>query len=379
MNIIDIINNEAEELLLEIVTTGDSIQTFEYYKETDGLYVVKVVVPEKNINTEFTVSFQPVGQTEERAVNLAFKERGGSYNAQTGFGVQFRTLATVTKIVKDAVTENNINIIQFQPVSSSGDRNGNRRMKLYLQYVKGGAGEDFDVFLFGGDHSASVEKRNPSFGIENGYVEPQQIQDIITQLTVYKGHYETDHLYERDPEFVKFGIRSNDTMIMQNSGGNKTTRSARRFIDWMLSEPDINYVQGYAEPERVDVPQRQRGQSQSQRDYQAPVQRITQPQQPEGEIGTFLHFLNTEVYGMPAYEILNPYFERIKDLDGFEELRNMANISISRANNTADLPRLQGIVEAIEKLRNSFSDYQQRHDVNETLNEIEANIKDLLS
>ena len=76
-------------------------------------------------------------------------------------GVQFRLLATITKIVKEQVAIYDPNILTFQPVKESGE-SGNRRLSLYMNYVKGGAGEDFDAFILGNKQKVNVEKRNPS-------------------------------------------------------------------------------------------------------------------------------------------------------------------------------------------------------------------------
>lgn len=378
MNIKDIIYEETQHAIKEIVTGADSrIPTYNYHQASEGRFVIDVDEPQKNIHTKFDVTFSPEGNPEEKAYSIAFKQQGGDYSQKTGFGVQFRILATITKIVKEQVAIRDPNVLTFQPVKEAGE-SGNRRMSLYMQYVKGGAGEDFDSFIIGNKQKVNVEKRNPSFPIENGYQDPEIIQDIITQLSVYGGHYQTD-LYPNDPDFEKFSMTPWGAMYMEsNRNGRKGTVSARRFVDWMFSVPDLLYVQGAHEPEPYEVPAEptQRG--------EVPIQRVSGAgHTATAMVGTFQHFLQTSVYGNPEYEILEPFFETIKSMGDFSELRSRANHGLSAARSNADVERLREIIRAIDLLKQNYNDYASRYgtspmDENQILNEVEKNLLDLL-
>jgi len=379
MDIINIILDEAHHLMKEIVTGDDSrIPTYNYTQASEGRFVIDVVEPQKNIDTKFDVTFSPEGNRDEKAFSIAFKQQGSDYSQKTGFGVQFRILATITKIVKEQVAIHDPNVLTFQPVKESGEK-GNRRLSLYMQYVKGGAGEDFDAFIIGGDKKVNVEKRNPSFPIENGYQDPETIQDILTQLSVYGGHYQTD-LYPNDPDFQKFGMSHWGGMYVEGADGrNKSTSSARRFVDWMFSIPDLTYVQGAGEPSPYDVPTDRP----TQTGVDAPIQRVSGDDTPTAMVGTFQYFLQTEVYGNPEYDILEPFFETVKSMNDFSELRSRANAGLSAARTSSDTERLTAIIRAIDELKRNYNDYARRYgtsDVNENqvLNEIEKNLLDLL-
>lgn len=58
MDIKKIIKEEASHWMNEVTMTREP---FNYRKQSDGQYYIDVVVPEKNINTVFTVSFSPTG------------------------------------------------------------------------------------------------------------------------------------------------------------------------------------------------------------------------------------------------------------------------------------------------------------------------------
>lgn len=380
MNINDIIKEETQYALKEIVTGADSrIPTYNYNKASEGMFVIDVVEPEKGIDTKFDVTFSSEGNSEEKSYSIAFKQRGGDYNQKTGFGVQFRILATITKIIKEQVAIYDPNVLTFQPVKESGER-GNRRLSLYMQYVKGGAGEDFDAFIIGGDRKVNVEKRNPSFPIENGYQPPEVIQDILTQLSVYGGHYQTD-LYPNDPDFQKFGMSTWGGMYVESTG-NRTrgTSSARRFVDWMFSVPDLTYVQGANEPSPYEVPTDRP----TQTGVDAPIQRVSGGDAAAtAMVGTFQYFLQTQIYGNPAYDILEPFFETVKSMGDFSELRSRAEAGLHAARTPSDTERLQEIIRAIDTLKRNYDEYARRYgvsDVNETevLNEIEKNLLELL-
>lgn len=379
MNIKDIITEEAQNVIKEIVTGADSrIPTYNYHQASEGRFVIDVEEPQKSISTKFDVTFSPEGNRDEKAFSIAFKQQGGDYSQKTGFGVQFRILATITKIVKEQVQVHDPNVLTFQPVKESGEK-GNRRLSLYMQYVKGGAGEDFDAFIIGGDKKVNVEKRNPSFPIENGYQDPETIQDILTQLSVYGGHYQTD-LYPNDPDFQKFGMSHWGGMYAEGADGrNKSTSSARRFVDWMFSIPDLTYVQGAGEPSPYDTPTERP----TQTGVDAPIQRVSGGDTPTAMVGTFQYFLQTEVYGNPTYDILEPFFETVKSMNDFSELRSRANAGLSVARTSTDTERLTAIIRAIDELKRNYNDYARRYgtsDVNENevLNEIEKNLLELL-
>ena len=380
MNIKDIITEETQRVIDEIVTGADSrIPTYNYHQASEGRFVIDVEEPQKNISTKFDVTFSPEGNRDEKAFSIAFKQQGGDYSQKTGFGVQFRILATITKIVKEQVAVHDPNVLTFQPVKESGER-GNRRLSLYMQYVKGGAGEDFDAFIIGGDRKVNVEKRNPSFPIENGYQDPETIQDILNQLSVYGGYYQTD-LYPNDPDFEKFSMTTWGGFHAQsNRGRDRGTVSARRFVDWIFSAEDLTYMQGQHEPDPYQVPREP-----STTGVDAPIQRVGgDTHTATAMVGTFQYFLQTQVYGNPDYEILEPFFETVKSMNDFNELRSRASHGLSAARSTADSERLQDIIRAIDQLKREHQDYAERYgtsamDENEILSEVEQKLLELLS
>ena len=379
MDIRDIITEETQNVIREIVTGADSrIPTYNYHQASEGRFTIDVEEPQKDIHTKFDVTFSPEGNTEEKAYSIAFKQQGGDYSQKTGFGVQFRILATITKIVKEQVAIHDPNILTFQPVKESGER-GNRRLSLYMQYVKGGAGEDFDSFIIGGDKKVNVEKRNPSFEIANGYQQPEVIQDILTQLSVYGGHYQTD-LYPNDPDFEKFGMSTWGGMYVEsNAGRTRGTSSARRFVDWMFSVPDLSYVQGAQEPDPYRTP----ADPATQTGVDAPIQRVSGTDTATAMVGTFQYFLQTQVYGNPDYDILEPFFETVKSIGDFSELRSRANAGLQVSRSTTDTERLTEIIRAIDNLKRKYNDYASMHgtspmDENQILNEVEKNLLELL-
>lgn len=379
MDINQIIKEEGEHVLYEIATGADSrIQTYEYYLESEGRFIIEVVEPQKNLNTKFEVTFSSEGNREEKGYSIAFKQQGGDYQQKTGFGVQFRILATITKIVKEQVSIYDPNVLSFQPVKETGEK-GNRRLSLYMQYVKGGAGEDFDAFIIGDKSKVTVEKRNPSFPIENGYQDPETIQDIITQLSVYGGHYASD-LPPSDPDYEKFSMTSWGMMLKESNGGRTGTISARRFVDWMFSVPDLSYVQGQHEPEPYEVPVDSPTQTPT---GDAPIRRVSGGHTTTAMVGTFQHFLQTEVYGIPDYEVLEPFFETIKSISDFDDLRNRASNGLRAARTTTDQERLQQIIRTIDTIKQNYNDYSRRHgssgiNENQILQEVERQLFDLL-
>jgi len=379
MNIKDIITEETQLALKEIVTGADSrIPTYNYQQASEGRFTIDVEEPQKGISTKFDVTFSPEGNTEEKAFSIAFKQQGNDYSQKTGFGVQFRILATITKIVKEQVAIHDPNILTFQPVKEGGEK-GNRRMSLYMQYVKGGAGEDFDSFIIGDKVKVNVEKHNPSFEIVNGYQEPETIQDIITQLSVYGGHYQTD-LYPTDPDFQKFGMSTWGGMYIESQNQRtRSTGSARRFVDWMFSIPDLTYVQGANEAEPYQEPTAEP----TPRGVDAPIQRVSGTDTATAMVGTFQYFLQTEIYGNPDFDILEPFFETIKSIGDFNELRSRASHGLSAARSSTDSERLTEIIAAIDNLKQKYNDYSTRYgtsgvDENQILNEVEKNLLDLI-
>ena len=379
MNIKDIINEETQHTLQEIVTGADSrIPTYNFYQTSEGRFTIDVNESQKNIHTKFDVTFSPEGNREEKAFSIAFKEQGGDYNTTTGFGVQFRILATITKIVKEQVTIHNPNILTFQPVKADGEK-GNRRLSLYMQYVKGGAGEDFDAFIIGDNYKVNVEKRNPSFEIVNGYQDQETIQDIITQLSVYGGYYQTD-IYPTDPDYEKFEMTSWGGMIASSKrDGQRSTISVRKFVDWMFSAENLTYIQGQHEPNPYQVP------TEPTPTGEVPIQRVSGGHTTAtAMVGTFQYFLQTEVYGNPEYDALEPFLETVKSLNDFNELRSRANHGLAAARSTADTERLRDIITTIDKLKQNYQDYARRYgtsglDENEILNEVEKKLLEILT
>lgn len=381
MNILKNILNEETDFFLNEIEIGN-VPTYPYEQVDNDKFIVKVDDEEKNVHTRFEVYLHPVHRQNEKVYSISFKQAGRDYQEKTGMGIQFRLLGTISKIVEKFAENNQVDVFTFSPVKESGER-GNRRLKLYMNFISAGAGENYDAFVIGDPDThqsiaVNVESRNPSFGLENGVIDAETIQDIVTQFSVYKGYYETDMLETSDPNYAKFG-QAGYSFFMQTPEGNKSTASARRLVDWMADYPDLNYIQGQFEPNRLDIPQTQRV---SMADRTTQRQRISTPTptQQQADVGTFQHFLQTEVYGLPEYEPLTPYFERIKTPEDFEELQMVARQNMTTASNPDDRARLQDVANSIDKLMSAFEHYNTRYGsaTNETLNEIEKNLKDLL-
>lgn len=385
MSIKHIITEEIESFLSEIQTSGTGIKTYDYTEESEGRFHIRILEPQKSLDAIFLVLFSKVGTEEDKAYEISFKPLHGNYSDETGFGVQFRLLATISKIVKEQMPRYNPNIFRFQPVKKSdrnlrGSRSDSQRMMLYLQYVKGGAGEDWDSFIIGDNYKVNVEKRKPSFRLENGYQDQETIQDIITQCSVYGGYYEADEVSRNSSDYQKFSMTSyGDFRIDDNSNGYGGTVSARKFVDKILSNPFVKYIEGSREPNPLPRPARTAATRQPS--GEVPIEPVVRAgrQQAQAMMGTFPHFLQTQVYGNPEYEILDPYFETLKSLSDFEALRERASLSASRAAQRNDVERLNGIVAAIDAMRAHYGQYRRQYGVNESLdvlNEIEETLLD---
>lgn len=389
MNILEIINEEFSGFLNEV--TPRNVHAYPYTKIRDTKYVIRIDDDEKDVHTNYEVVFSPSGNADEKVVGLSFDEQGGSY-VINDFGIQFRILATVTKIVNDMVRDTNPDIITFSPLKQGRkinpktgrvkNVNPNQRLQLYMNYVKEGAGEDFDAFIIGDADRVQIERKNPSFGIENGYVDPESVQDVVTQLSKYKGYYESGDVSPNDPNYIKFD--ANHGTLMMSKGGQrvKTTRSIRRFVDWMMGYPELNYVPGHADPDRdAYTPSQQ--QQRSDEPVDRPVRRVgSTPERPSGQamIGSFEYFLQNNVYGIDRYAALNDYYEGFKTLYDFKDLRSRAEDTIASGIQPQEHARLQEVIDAINMLEREFQDFAREHgtEVNETLNEIEASLKELM-
>lgn len=388
MDINEILNEETQHVidehiqsLVEEVRTGVStVPTYPYTKQSEGVYIIRIDDDEKDIHTNFEVTFGQEGNRDEKIYSISFKEEGGSYAGKTGMGIQFRILSTITKIITELVNIYQPNVLTFTPVKEEG-KQVNRRLMLYMRYVKAGAGEDFDSFIFGNQVKVNVEKRTPSFPIENGYQEPEMIQDIVTELSLYNGHYETGDVPRNDPNFMIFQMQSFGGMQVRGAE-NKSTGSARRFVDWMLDEADLKYVQGSREAQPYQVPTQQQPQAAQQPSVsQAPIQRVSRVE-PDAGIGSFMHFMQTEIYGMPQYDALEAYYETAKSIEDWSELKDRARQSVMGlgSNDTANRDRLQDIIRAIDMLESGYGVYRDRYgeEVHEVLNEVEDALNDLL-
>jgi hypothetical protein len=394
MNVHDIINEEFDKFLNEIEPS--QLKTFPFEKissNNEGTqYKIKIEIPEKQINTAMIVYLSQFSN-EYKGYGISFKESGGNYSDKTGFGIQFSLLSTISKIVTEFVGENNPNILSFQPVQKESDRsNPNKktspyqRLLLYLRFIKTGAGQDFDAFVLGNNYKVSVEKKNPSFPIENGYQDQETIQDILTQLSVYMGYYEAD-VPKTDRDYMKFTMTDFGGMNISTPNGYTSVVSVRKFVDEMISVPNLTYVYGTKEPVEISPEEReQQLQRQRQQGQQPQGQRAVQPvrrdsQATNANIGSFMHFLQNHIYGQPEFEPLDPYFETTKNMNDFTELRNRANNSLSNARTDNDRQRLLGIVDAVDRLDNTYQRYQTQYGVNDMseniLTEVEENLMEL--
>jgi hypothetical protein len=393
MNLDNIINEELDAIISELAEAAGtgSIETFNYRQASSDklLWEVDVVVPErvdKSGNTTpqsehvFIVSFSISDRNGEKAMSIAFNRKGRGHHEKTGFGVQFKLLATITKIVQEVAERYNPDIFRFSPVKEDDTSKGNRRMMLYLRYVKSGAGADYDGFIIGNDAHVSVEKKDPSFPIRNGYQPTEDIQDVVTQLSKYRGEYQSI-LPPNDPDYAVYRISEYGEMSEQGLGSRKTTISARRFYDWMIDDPAIRYVAGYADPDRSGEPEviSRPDSTSTNEPVDAPIQRINDPMERHGRApeGTFGHFMQNQVYGAPRYQALEPFYNNVKDLQGFEELK--ANIERQMWNaDDQNRARLQDIINTIDRLTMAYTQYERSNRVNETLNRIVNNLNELL-
>jgi hypothetical protein len=381
MNVNDVIHEEFNRFINELIPTGRNTFPYEKANESGSQYNIFVDVPERGINAVMIVYFNTIGETDDKAYGISFKEKGGSWSDSTGFGVQFRLLATISKIVKELIQQYDPNVLTFSPVTkeATGQKNTSKfqRFKLYMEYVKAGAGDDYDAFIIGDNHTVNIEKKNPSFPLEGGYIEPEDVQDIVTQLSVYNGSYETVEIPENDPDYRKFVMSTYNGGIMRTPRGSKSTISVRKFVDWILNTELVEYVHGDKEPQQVTTPQRQ-PQPQPQGRTDAPIQRVVRNNVSAETSEDFVQFLETNVYGNSAYDVLDPYFETMKSPRDFEELKNRARQSLPNARTTADRERLLAIIDAVDRLNNSFQLYN-RNTGDETLNEIINEMNNLLA
>jgi hypothetical protein len=247
-------------------------------------------------------------------------------------------------------------------------------MLLYMQYVRGGAGTDWDAFIIGDNYKVNVEKRNPSFPIVNGYQDQETIQEIVTQCSVYKGYFEADEVSRNSDDYQKFSMTTyGDFRIDSKNNDVKGTLSARRFVDMIFSNPFVKYVEGTGEAHPLPRP------ATTTPSGEVPIEPVRRSgQQTQAMMGTFPHFLQTQVYGNPDYTILDPYFDTVKELGDFEALADRASIAASRARNAADVERLNGIVAAVTALKTHYSQYRRQYGVNESLNVLNEIEKSLL-
>ena len=100
-------------------------------------------------------------------------------------------------------------------------------------------------------------------------------------------------------------------------------------------------------------------------------------------VGTFQYFLQSEVYGNPDYDALEPFFETIKTNNDFNELRSRAQAGLHAARSNSDTERLNDIITTIDRLKRNYNEYAARYgtsemDENEILNEVELKLLELL-
>lgn len=391
MSIDNIINEEFSNFLNEIEI--GNVPAYKFEQQTPTKYRMFIEEPDRTpaISARFEVTFHEVSR-DQHVWSLAFREESGNYDTQTGFGVQFKTLATVSKVVKDFLDKNEVNVINFQPVVTGNKYNPrtgrkknvdpNQRLKLYMEFVKAGAGDEFDAFSFKDGKHVNIERTNPSYPIQNGVQDPDEIQDMITQLSSNEGYFESSDVGSNDPNYAMFKIVGNSLYMGTGNGERKSTYSARQYYDWMLDYPALEYVQGNYNPNRVTAPDRPDQQHVSRQATVQPVGGSTSQPQPiaHAEMGTFQHFLQSEVWGNPDFEILSPYFESAKTIESFDELRDRAEFGLSAARSSADTERLQGIIRAIDGVKQNYQTYLDVYgsNVNEILNEVKKTLLDLL-
>lgn len=414
MNIFEKILTEEFEYFLKEVTAGEGdIQTFPYERIGEGRYRIRVSYPVReqvgwvekikrdsnrqpvrDYNGEivkerkpkyretgevrtvpYVVNCRTTKNNDEKIMGISFDEEGGGYK-NTNIDVKFKLMATITKIIKEEIQHTQPDIITFQPVgeSSRSDVTENRRMKLYLDYVKGAAGDEYDAFTTKKGTHASVEKRNPSFGLKHDLDDPELAQEIFTDIFDYGGYYETSHLREDDPNYVKFG--SSGYGFYKESPNNpdpnqrrRGTMSLRRLLDWMEDYPNLNFIYGRRDPNKIDLPQYTRGSSAQ-----------PQPQAPMSPIGTFGHFINTQAINNDDYNVLRPFMDGIKNIDDIQRKRTEISANLARTTDPNEIERLQEIVDAFDKLINAYDNYRQTHGINESLlNEIQEELENLLN
>ena len=369
MDIKKIINEEVNEWLDEALNL--SRVPFPFRKVSNTRYVFDVNIPEKNYNVTYDVTFGRVGNEDEVGYSIAFGD--GGYG-DTGLGEPLRIMATVSNIVKDFIRENDPDILNFSPTRTGSDnrRNTNRRLDMYHYFVKQGAGDEYDGFIVGNKDMMTVEKRNPSFELENGVQDPETIQNIIKDLSLYGGRYETDDVPRNDPNYRVYSVGGWGGLTMQDgSGRQKRTISARKFVDWLLSD-DVAYVQGRNEPIKYNEPEP------TNQPVDAPIRRVGgRSQAGVAQLGTFQHFLNNNIYGFDNYQELQPFFDNHKNLADFNELKTKTERQMWTADD-AEKDRLQGIVDAVDKLRREYDQYERNFSTRDTLNEIESQLMELI-
>ena len=386
----DIINEEFNGFLNEIVV--GNVPAYNFEQVNDEKYRIFVEEPKRDppLSAKFEVSIRQTSHTE-KVYTLSFREEGGDYASKTGWGVQFRILATITKITKEFAEKYDVNIITYQPVATDNKYNEktgnkknvdtNQRGKLYMEFVKGASGDEFDGFSFKKGRHVNLEKTHPSYPIKNGVQDADDIQEVITQLSDYEGYYEIADIAHNDPNYVQFRIYATSMYMQTGDGERKNTSSARRFYDWMLDYPELEYIQGDNEPNRVDVDRTPP--PEHHRNRQATIQPVTGSSPTpiaHAEIGSFQYFLQNEIWSNPDYAILSPYFETAKTVESFDELKQKAHYGLRTAHTNNDTGRFLDIINAIDNLKRQHERYLEVHgtNMNEILNEVEKDLLNLL-
>ena len=376
MDIKLIINEEVTGWLDEV---GGTREPFPYEKVKDGngyvQYDFRVEVPEKNYNKTYEVTLYNLGNPEEIGYSISFDEKGRGYSS-TNLGQPLRIMATVSAIVKEFVAERQPDVLSFAPTREGRDfdNDTNRRLHLYHRFVKQGAGGQYEGYVVGKERMMTVEKRDPSFELVMGIQSPETIQNIVKDLTLYGGRYVTPDLDRNDPEYKEFIVASslgtNKLAVRDGTGRSKTTGSATKFVDWVLTEGDVVYVEGDEEPTRRTEPEPE--------SVDAPIQRIGGNQGSIGvaPTGTFQHFLNNHVYGQRDYRVLQPFLRGMDSIEKFDDLKSKAERQLWTADET-ERERLQDIVTAVNKLRRTYDSYESSQN-HRRLNEIESNLLDLI-
>ena len=242
------VSNQASNQALDEIITGKA-KPFEYIISDSNMvetkYKIHAVDISKNVNTNFYVNFH-LKSMEEKIYEISFRQEGGMYNDVNNFGIQYQLMTTIVEVVKAFTTKNNANGYTYEPIRNKGNTD-DRRAKLYMEYIKGNIGNDWEVFALGDNRKFNVEKKTNN-------IPKATIQKLLNYLAINDGAYMTLGIEHDNPYFRKFRVNMFGEMIMKVSNDNIVEYySCYNFLDEMRKTNDLTYVKSEDENNDIDI------------------------------------------------------------------------------------------------------------------------------